>query len=269
MFIGDAGTLVMGLLMTWFTISLLRSDSPVAYYNMADGINMIAFALAVLCVPVFDTIRVMTMRIVRRKSPFHPDKTHLHHVFVNVGVSHFFTTLTEVLIMLTVVIIWMVSVALGAGVELQLYIVVAASVLLVWGTYVIINYHARHHTNFLHFLVNFSIKTHLGRTTWWKRFTAWLDRPEDVLVARLAASASEASPAQGEVSDPYDLKEEDRKKVLDFMKGRAEVMVYDIMDNSGADKRQVLQILNEEAHDGRVNIIRKNDKGEPEIVSLT
>ena len=269
MFIGDAGTLVMGLLMTWFTISLLRSDSPVAYYNMADGINMIAFALAVLCVPVFDTIRVMTMRIVRRKSPFHPDKTHLHHVFVNVGVSHFFTTLTEVLIMLAVVIIWMVSVALGAGVELQLYIVVAASVLLVWGTYVIINYHARHHTNFLHFLVNFSIKTHLGRTTWWKRFTAWLDRPEDVLVARLAASASEASPVKGEVSDPYDLKEEDRKKVLDFMKGRAEVMVYDIMDNSGADKRQVLQILNEEAYDGRVNIIRKNDKGEPEIVNLT
>lgn len=270
MFIGDAGTMVMGLLMTWFTISLLRSDSPIAYYNMASGINMIAFALATLCVPVFDTIRVMTMRMVRRKSPFHPDKTHLHHVFVNVGVSHFITAMTEVLIMLTVLGVWLVSVALGASIEWQLYIVVAAAIMLVWGTYAIINYHARHHTNFLHWLVNFSVGTHLGRTAWWKRFTAWLDKPEDRLVTKLGGSVSATHEAPSEeILDPELIKEIDRKKILDFMKGRAEVMVYDIMDNSGADKRQVLQILNEEAHDGRVNIIRKNDKGDPEIVSLT
>jgi hypothetical protein len=267
MFIGDAGTLVMGLLMTWFTISLLRSDSPIAYYNMAEGVNMIAFALAVLCVPVFDTIRVMSMRIVRRKSPFHPDKTHLHHVFVKVGVSHFITAMTEVLIMLTVVAVWLVSALWGVSVEWQLYIVIIASILLVWGTYVIINYHAKHHTNFLHWLVNFSVKTHLGRTSWWKRLTAWLDRPEDVLNARLMASASEAAPVK-EITDPYDLKEEDRKKILDFMKGRAEVMVHDIVENSGADKMLVLPILYEEAHEERVTIIRENDKGEPEIVSL-
>ena len=267
MFIGDAGTLVMGLLMTWFTISLLRSDSPIAYYNMADGVNMIAFALAVLCVPVFDTIRVMSMRIIRRKSPFHPDKTHLHHVFVNVGVSHFITTVTEVLIMLTVVVIWLLSAVLGVSLEWQLYIVIIASVVLVWGTYVIIRYHAEHHTNFLHWLVNFSVKTHLGRTDWWKRLTAFLDRPEDVLVKKLEESASEAAPVK-EITDPYDLKEEDRKKILDFMKGRAEVMVHDIIDNSGADKIQVLSILYEEAREGRITVIKENENGEPEIVSL-
>ena len=267
MFIGDAGTLVMGLLMTWFTISLLRSDSPIAYYNMADGVNMIAFALAVLCVPVFDTVRVMSMRIVRRKSPFHPDKTHLHHVFVNVGVSHFITTVTEVLIMLTVVVVWLLSAVLGFSLEWQLYIVIIASVVLVWGTYVIIRYHAEHHTNFLHWLVNFSVKTHLGRTDWWKRLTAFLDRPEDVLVKKLEESASETAPVK-EITDPYDLKEEDRKKILDFMKGRAEVMVHDIIDNSGADKMLVLSILYEEARDGRLTIIKENENGEPEIVSL-
>jgi hypothetical protein len=71
-----------------------------------------------------------------------------------------------------------------------------------------------------------------------------------------------------EITDPYDLKEEDRKKILDFMKGRAEVMVHDIVENSGADKMLVLPILCEEAHEERVTIIRENDKGEPEIVSL-
>ena len=95
MFIGDAGTMVMGLLMVWFTVSMVRSDSPVAYYHDTDNVSLIAFAVAVLCVPVFDTIRVMCMRILRKKSPSHADKTHLHHVFVNVGVSHFITTFTE------------------------------------------------------------------------------------------------------------------------------------------------------------------------------
>lgn len=71
MFIGDAGTMVMGLLLTWFTISLLKSDSPITFYEDANNVNLIAFALAVLCVPVFDTLRVMTMRMVRKKSPFH------------------------------------------------------------------------------------------------------------------------------------------------------------------------------------------------------
>lgn len=269
MFIGDAGTMVMGLLMTWFTISLLRSDSPIAYYNMASGINMIAFALAALCVPVFDTIRVMTMRIVRRKSPFHPDKTHLHHVFVNVGVSHFITAMTEVLIMLTVLGIWMVSVKLGASIEWQLYIVVVAAIVLVWGTYAIINYHARNHTNFLHWLVNFSVRTHLGRTTWWKRFTTWLDAPEDSLVTKLGgdASVSHAAPKE-EISDPGIAKEIDRKKILDFMKGRAEVMVHDIAEHSGADAFWVLPILYDEIQEQRISLIKENSNGEPEIVSL-
>ena len=49
-------------------------------------------ALTVLSVPVFDTLRVMTTRILKRKSPFHPDKTHLHHMFIRLGCSHAATT---------------------------------------------------------------------------------------------------------------------------------------------------------------------------------
>ena len=269
MFIGDAGTMVMGLLMTWFTISLLRSDSQIAYYNMASGINMIAFALAVLCVPVFDTVRVMGMRMAKKQSPFHADKTHLHHVFVNVGVSHFITAMTEVLIMLVVVVIWMVSVALHASMEWQLYIVMIASVLFVWGTYVVINYHAQHHTEFLHRLVKFSVRTHLGRTSWWKRFTAFLDKPEDQLVTKLE-EIKEAAPAvwDEEPVDPNNMKEVDRKRIRDFMKGRAEVMVMDIMEHSGADKLRVYSILFEEEQRGRVRVVKSSGLGAPEIVTL-
>lgn len=269
MFIGDAGTMVMGLLMTWFTISLLRSDSPIAYYNMADGVNMIAFAVAVLCVPVFDTLRVIMMRVARKKSPFHPDKTHLHHVFVKVGVSHFITAMTEVLIMLVVVVIWMVSVVFGASVEWQLYIVIVASILLVWGTYWIINFNARHHTEFLHWLVNFSVRTHLGRKEWWKRITASLDRPEDDLALKMKKEAPQITmPVPDDPVDPDNLKEQDRKKILEFMKGRTEVMVHDIIRNSGADQLRVYPILIEEEIKGRIRVIKTSDMGSPIIVAL-
>ncbi len=268
MFIGDAGTMVMGLLMVWLTISLLRSDSPITYYNMASGVNMIAFAVAVLCVPVFDTLRVMSMRMIRRKSPFHPDKTHLHHVFVNVGVSHFVTAMTEVLIMLVVVGIWMVSVSLHVSVEWQLYIVIIAAMVFVWGTCVIINYHAQHHTEFLHWLVGFSVKTHLGRTHWWKRFTAFLDKPEDKLATKLDAVKRVDSVVEEEPIAPYNYKEQDRRKILDFMKGRAEVMVEDILKNSGAEKLRVYAILCEEEANGRIRVIKSSVTGAPEIVTL-
>lgn len=267
MFIGDAGTMVMGLLLTWFTISLLKSDSPITFYEDANNVNLIAFALAVLCVPVFDTLRVMTMRMVRKKSPFHPDKTHLHHIFINVGVSHFITTMSEVLIMVVVVFTWFLSVLLGVSIDGQLYIVVAAAVVFVWGTYAVLRYHASHHTKFLHWLVNFSVKTHLGRKDWWKRITAWLDAPEDKI--RSMEEVNEKEVADANKVDPFDLMEEDRKKVLDFMKGRAEVMVYDISENSGANTIYVSEILESEERRGTIRVIQRDSKGIPTIVTLS
>lgn len=267
MFIGDAGTMVMGLLLTWFTICLLKSDSPITFYDEADNVNLIAFALAVLCVPVFDTLRVMTMRMAKKKSPFHPDKTHLHHIFVNVGVSHFFTTISEALIMAVVVAIWFITVLLRVSIDWQLYIVVLAAAIFVWGTYAILRYHASHHTKFLHWVVNFSVKTHLGRTEWWKKITAWLDAPEDKL--REQEAKAEKSTVVVDPGDSFDLMEEDRKKVLDFMKGRAEVMVYDIFENSGADDKYVSAVLESEERQGTIRVIQRDSKGIPTIVTLS
>ena len=84
MFIGDAGTMVMGVLLTWFVMCMLSQNSSVAYYSNAHGVNLIALSLAILSVPISDTLRVMTMRMAKRTSPFQPDKAHLRHVFVYV-----------------------------------------------------------------------------------------------------------------------------------------------------------------------------------------
>ncbi|MEQ1675875.1 MAG: hypothetical protein ABL876_04220, partial [Chitinophagaceae bacterium] len=48
------------------------------------------FVLGIVLIPVFDTLRVFALRIWKGKSPFSPDKTHIHHLLTNQGFSHGF-----------------------------------------------------------------------------------------------------------------------------------------------------------------------------------
>jgi UDP-GlcNAc:undecaprenyl-phosphate/decaprenyl-phosphate GlcNAc-1-phosphate transferase len=265
MFIGDAGTMVLGVLITWFVICLLSKDSETPSLWGTGRFNMIAFALAVMSVPVFDTLRVMTQRVYHKQSPFHPDKTHLHHAFIKVGVSHFITSTVEILLSLLVTGIWRLSVALGAGLDLQLYIVIACAVLFVWGTYALLSYHARNHTEFMHRLSGFSVRTHLGRTSWWKAITGWLDSYIDFPMPDPQMMAVDEHISRIE---EVNYKEIDRKAILEYMKGKAEVHVDDIIENSGAERLRVYSILFEEEQDGYVVVLRSSAMGAPEIVSL-
>lgn len=178
MFIGDAGTMVMGILMTWFTISTLRAPAMTEYYTPVLRTNMVAMCLAILSVPVFDTLRVMIMRILKGSSPFKADMTHLHHAFIQIGVSHSITALIEILIDVTIVGIWGVCVLLRLNLDWQLYIVLMAALLMVWGTYFFLHYHTDKQTALWKRMTQWSRKTHLGHTAWWLRFQAFLDSPE-------------------------------------------------------------------------------------------
>ena len=146
MFIGDAGTMVMGILMTWFTISTLRAPAMTEYYTPVVRTNMVAMCLAILSVPVFDTLRVLIMRMLKGCSPFKADMTHLHHTFIQIGVSHSITALIEILIDVVIVGIWGVCVLLRVNLDWQLYIVLMAALLMVWGTYFFLHYHTVNET---------------------------------------------------------------------------------------------------------------------------
>jgi len=178
MFVGDAGTMSMGMVIAWFVISLLCEESKVSAMSKGGDYNMVAMSLAILSVPVTDTLRVMVMRMMNGKSPFEPDKTHLHHVFIKVGVSHIITTFSEIMIDALVVLIWAISVKLDATFNMQFYIVVVSSLALVVGTYLFLDYHLKHDTDFLERLNKITAKTHLGHRPWWLRFQRWLDGPE-------------------------------------------------------------------------------------------
>ena len=134
MFVGDGGSLLMGIVLSVFVMEVIHK--PV-YASMFEAHNcaLVPFVFAVLAVPVFDTVRVMTARIIRGGSPFIGDKTHLHHLFIWLGVSHIGTTLCVVGLNLLVVLAWWLSAKAGASVDMQFYIVIATAVAVTCGVY--------------------------------------------------------------------------------------------------------------------------------------
>lgn len=123
MFIGDSGTLMLGMVMVVMGFCALSSKTRLEVL-VNEGMCIPAFVIAVGVIPLFDTVRVMTMRMLRGHSPLKPDKTHLHHLFIDMGFSHLGAATYIVFINLFVVLIWMASWQLGASVDMQLYIVV-------------------------------------------------------------------------------------------------------------------------------------------------
>lgn len=171
MFIGDGGTLLMGCVMSIFVLNVLKSDTLCARY--CDwGMGLVPFVLAVLCVPVFDTVRVMTMRILRKTSPFHADKTHLHHLFIEMGFSHIGTTVSILILNYLVVLGWYISYKCGVSIDMQLYVVIALSMLVTVGLYYGMRYCGKRDWALYRFMQRVGKATHIER----KGLFLWLQK---------------------------------------------------------------------------------------------
>ena len=78
-FLGDAGSLVLGFVLGWFAVGLTNAPGTV---DMPP-----AAVLWLLWVPLYDTCGVMIRRILAGRSPLSPDREHLHHLFQDLGYS--------------------------------------------------------------------------------------------------------------------------------------------------------------------------------------
>lgn len=268
MFIGDAGTMAVGMLLTWFVMEMLRSDNTTGHWADGSGVGLVAMVLAFLSVPVADTLRVMTMRMAHGKSPFAPDKNHLHHVFIAAGISHVVTSTIIIGINLLITLVWVLSVGCGLGAEAQFYVVVGVSMLLVWGTFAFVRYNERRHTDFMCRLSYYSNRTHWEHKDWWKAFSRWLDAPDGVVEAKEGWEAEARSSVRKNVVDMENYKQADRKKVIEFLKGKAGVSVENIIENSGAEKLRIYPILFEFEQEGIIEVVKRQSLGAPDIVRL-
>ena len=165
MFIGDAGALSLGVVFSVFVITMLSGGE--SQVEIGAKLGLVPFTLAVLCVPVFDTLRVMCTRMLSGKSPFCPDKTHLHHLFIEVGYSHIGTTLSIIGINLFVVLCWYLAYRLGLSVDVQLWVVVVLGVCVTFVFYPVAKRHIRKQTRFYQLFNRIASRTHLERKGLW------------------------------------------------------------------------------------------------------
>jgi UDP-N-acetylmuramyl pentapeptide phosphotransferase/UDP-N-acetylglucosamine-1-phosphate transferase len=86
-FMGDTGSLILGFVIAVLCVRLLQVNVSIATPVLTHAP---VFVLGVVLVPVFDTLRVFAMRIWKGGSPFDADKTHIHHLLTNRGLSHVF-----------------------------------------------------------------------------------------------------------------------------------------------------------------------------------
>lgn len=178
MYIGDAGTMVMGLLVTWFVIKSMSFGGVASVRDARVTVRLgyAALMLAIASVPVADTLRVMLGRIFHGKSPFEADRTHLHHVFIDLGISHSITSLSEIFINFLITAIWYASYKLGMPIDIQLYVVIVSAAIFVVGTYYFLRYHMKNNTRSLQRIEKFSISTHFGHREWWQSLQRYLDK---------------------------------------------------------------------------------------------
>lgn len=91
-FMGDTGSLLLGTVCAILGIRFIQINDTLAPndpYSLGAGP---AVAIAVLILPLYDTLSVFSRRIVRGRSPFTPDKTHIHHQLLSLGFNHSQTT---------------------------------------------------------------------------------------------------------------------------------------------------------------------------------
>lgn len=174
MFIGDGGSLMMGVIMSTYVVMAVSSGGESEVFVDA-GLGVVPFTLAVMSVPVFDTMRVMIMRIIRKTSPFHPDKTHLHHLFIELGFSHFGTTLSELFLNVVVIAVWYATYKFGASIDVQFYVVMGVGLLLTAGFYKFVKINQAHNTALLRLLQRIGAKTHFENNNGWLKLQKIVD----------------------------------------------------------------------------------------------
>ncbi|EHP44992.1 hypothetical protein HMPREF9449_03039 [Odoribacter laneus YIT 12061] len=136
MFIGDGGSLVLGVIFSAFMLNILQYEG-----SNSLGTYSVSFLMAVLAIPVFDTVRVMLIRIAKKRSPFSADKTHLHHMFIQLGFSHVLTTLQIILLNVFVIVLWYITALVWhISPEIQFLIIFLACLMVTYGIWHIVSY---------------------------------------------------------------------------------------------------------------------------------
>ncbi len=111
-FMGDTGSMLIGLVCSVLSIKFIEMGSNTNIPYPVLGAPAVAFAI--LMVPLFDTLRVFSLRILKGRSPFSPDRNHIHHMLLDMDMKHLTITLVCILANAAFIVLAYVGQPLGS-----------------------------------------------------------------------------------------------------------------------------------------------------------
>lgn len=106
-FMGDTGSMLLGFLLTFTSICfmdifIVKKVQGAVFYHLNTAPVM---AIAIMILPIIDTLNVIIIRLAEKRSPFDADKNHIHHKLLKLGITHKRATLYIISYYLFIVII--------------------------------------------------------------------------------------------------------------------------------------------------------------------
>jgi UDP-N-acetylmuramyl pentapeptide phosphotransferase/UDP-N-acetylglucosamine-1-phosphate transferase len=89
-FMGDTGSMLLGFLLAFTSISFIdifidKNIPNIPRYHLKSAPVV---AVAILILPIVDTLNVIIIRLINKKSPFDADKNHIHHRLLKLNLTH-------------------------------------------------------------------------------------------------------------------------------------------------------------------------------------
>ena len=122
-FMGDAGSMLIGLTIGWVLIDLSQGENRV----FAPVTALWLFAM-----PLIEMVSIVFRRLSSGKSPFHPDLNHTHHIILRFGIREKYTLLLMLLVSLIIAVIGILGELYGVAERVMFF-----GFLIVFGIYFI------------------------------------------------------------------------------------------------------------------------------------
>ncbi len=103
-FMGDTGAMLVGVICAILAIKFIELQPTSSRYAPYAFRAAPIAAIGILILPLFDTLRVFITRAMKGRSPFYPDRTHIHHLLIDFGFSHMQATGILVLVNIAFII---------------------------------------------------------------------------------------------------------------------------------------------------------------------
>lgn len=86
-FMGDTGSLIVGFVLSILCIRFVEINKSATAAFITSSFSPV-LAISVLIVPLSDMLRIFCLRLYNGKSPFAPDRNHIHHRLLDLGMNH-------------------------------------------------------------------------------------------------------------------------------------------------------------------------------------